>query len=851
MYKKLLSRKYAMFLFLTLISGITHLQAQTTLATGDISIIGFNSALTNRDGFAFVPWVDLAANTVIKFTDNGFNNTASALNTGNFRDQEQTATWTASSPVTAGTVITIEGNGSSATMLANTGTVTVTNSSGTVATSLNLSPGGDQIFAFQGGSYFTANSTSGTMAAFTVMLYGISFQGIVGASTWLSSGSAGTANSYLPTELASNSLFLGSSAYAGEYTGARTGLTIAQYKAAINNAANWTISGGVTTYNTTAMSIGSASISGHPSNSSICSGSNTSFTVTASNVVAYQWQVNTGSGFGNVSNGGVYSGASTATLSITGGTTGMSGYAYQCVVSGGSVTSNSATLTVSSPGTWLGASNSNWSNTANWSCGTLPIASTDVTIPSGTTFSPQIDLTTAICNNLTINSGATLAFVAGSNVLEVKGSITNNGTFTASSGTLKLSGTSQSIPGLAYKDLTISGGSSKTLAAAATISGTLTLTNGYLQLGANNLTLGNSATISGAGTSSYIVTNSTGALRIQDIGAGGRTGAVTFPVGTSTSSYTPVNITNIGTTDVFGVRVIPAVYKSYDASEIPNGAVQNMYNVDKTWIVTEGIAGGSSTTLNFTWYPADEQPGFTNSVCFGAHFYNGNWHPTASGAANYNGTSYDVSLTNVTSFSPFAIGSQSSILPLNLLSFTGKTNEGKTALTWVTTNEKEVAGFDVERSLNGSSYQRVGNVPARAGSSTLETTYNYTDNDQATGTVYYRLKMVDKDGSFTYSSVVRISASENRAAVYSLYPNSVKGNVLTLVTPLSGQPDAYVRIVDASGTVWHKEMIPAAVMNTGKVAITATSLPMGIYYLQVHNPKTGAVQLLTFRKEAF
>jgi hypothetical protein len=284
---------------------------------------------------------------------------------------------------------------------------------------------------------------------------------------------------------------------------------------------------------------------------------------------------------------------------------------------------------------------------------------------------------------------------------------------------------------------------------------------------------------------------------------------------------------------------------------VPSGAVQYTYNVDKTWLVTEGTAGGSNATLNFEWSSNDEQPGFNDGNCFIAHFYNGTWHATLPSATANGYDPYDISLTNVTSFSPFAIGSQFSILPLDLLSFTGKTNEGKTALTWVTTNEKEVTGFDVERSLNGNNYQRIGTVPARATNSTTQTTYNYTDDNQATGTVFYRLKMIDKDGSFTYSSVVRISASENKAAAYSIYPNSVKGNVLNLITPLTGQANAYVRIVDASGRVWHKEMIRSALLNTGKVAITTTSLPTGIYYLQVHNPTTGAVQLLKFRKEAF
>lgn len=91
-------------------------------------------------------------------------------------------------------------------------------------------------------------------------------------------------------------------------------------------------------------------ITQNPSVSTICSGANTSFTVAASGAgLTYQWQVNTGSGYVNVSNGGVYSGATTATLSITGATAGMNGYLYRAVVSGTcspAATSTGAALTI-------------------------------------------------------------------------------------------------------------------------------------------------------------------------------------------------------------------------------------------------------------------------------------------------------------------------------------------------------------------------------------------------------------------------------------------------------------------------------------------------------------------------
>lgn len=92
-------------------------------------------------------------------------------------------------------------------------------------------------------------------------------------------------------------------------------------------------------------------ITGHPANQSVCPGTNTSFTVAATPAgVSYNWQEDRGSGFVYLSNGGVYSGVTTATLNLTGVTASMNGYKYRAVVTcpdgGLPQISNEATLTV-------------------------------------------------------------------------------------------------------------------------------------------------------------------------------------------------------------------------------------------------------------------------------------------------------------------------------------------------------------------------------------------------------------------------------------------------------------------------------------------------------------------------
>ena len=95
------------------------------------------------------------------------------------------------------------------------------------------------------------------------------------------------------------------------------------------------------------------SISTQPANITVVAGNKASFSVIASGTsLSYQWQIDIGSGFANITDAGVYSGSTTATLSLSSITIGMNNYKYRVIVNGSvapAATSNSATLTVTAP----------------------------------------------------------------------------------------------------------------------------------------------------------------------------------------------------------------------------------------------------------------------------------------------------------------------------------------------------------------------------------------------------------------------------------------------------------------------------------------------------------------------
>ncbi|TCZ68363.1 hypothetical protein E0485_24370, partial [Paenibacillus albiflavus] len=150
------------------------------------------------------------------------------------------------------------------------------------------------------------------------------------------------------------------------YSGATTAtLTITGATARMNGYIYRVIASGLATpdaaSNGATLTVNSPpSIIAQPSSSTIAAGGNTTFSVLASNTTGYQWQVDQGAGYTNISNGAPYSGATTATLKITGATAGMNGYIYRVIASGLATpyaVSNGAALTVNSPPTVTGVTN--------------------------------------------------------------------------------------------------------------------------------------------------------------------------------------------------------------------------------------------------------------------------------------------------------------------------------------------------------------------------------------------------------------------------------------------------------------------------------------------------------------
>jgi len=366
--------KFNLVSILAFVAGLLMQQkiySQTTLAAGDILFTGYNSIpapVDNADIISFVLLRDISNNTVINFTDRGYfgNNTWQAVTS-----TEGTIRWTSGSFLPMGTEVQITALSAQARIpggsLTSNGTVVKTehfNSTyNNASTGMLLASTGDQIIAFQtnngdtspsspnavfiAGLHYTQCGSGGvntndnwdTAACFDSPTKSMMPPGLVnGFSAFKTTIPGGTTNNY-------SGLF--------QCTGAPYA-NAAAIRSAVMNRNNWLFSndGAGLAQPSGCQFIATCqapSVTAHPGNRTICSGSNTTFSITATGTsLTYQWQVNTGSGYNNISNTGFYSGTTTATLTVSGANATINGAVYRCVVTGtcGNATSNGATLTV-------------------------------------------------------------------------------------------------------------------------------------------------------------------------------------------------------------------------------------------------------------------------------------------------------------------------------------------------------------------------------------------------------------------------------------------------------------------------------------------------------------------------
>jgi|GEM_PF-1182517 len=415
-----------------------------------------------------------------------------------------------------------------------------------------------------------------------------------------------------------------------------------------------------------------------------------------------------------------------------------------------------------------------------------------------------------------------------------------------------------SIPAISLSKLIYDNSTGTTLAGALGITNQLSITGGSISLSNYDLTLSSSATLTTA-TGGKIVTDGTGALVIKDIGPGGKTGDVLFPIGPSTSTYAPVTVKNTGTTDDLSVRVSAGVLSAGTGGTAITSDV-----VNHTWHVGESTPGGSQLEMTLQWDGATELTGFGRTVSFIAHHTGSEWEQVALLNAAVGSNPYTLSANEISDLSPFIvadphanlgfsgpyIGAGSSgydmaeslpgYVPVELSTFSVREKDGIAFLQWRTETELNNYGFEIQRggSLSDDALLKIGFVEG-AGSSQIPRIYQFRDRLGDETRIWYRLKQIDRDGSHTFSPVICLERGmiPTRPEIAGVYPQPVRSAaMLELILP--DDTPLEIHVINLMGEIVcvpHTD--PSCEKGRHVFPLRFDGLPAGTYFLRVMTPE--------------
>ena len=187
------------------------------------------------------------------------------------------------------------------------------------------------------------------------------------------------------------------------------------------------------------------------------------------------------------------------------------------------------------------------------------------------------------------------------------------------------------------------------------------------------------------------------------------------------------------------------------------------------------------------------------------------------------------SYTVVVYYSDGCMDTSATVTPVTLHSFTGYYKNSSVHLSWVSASETNTNYYAVERSTDGKNFTSI--TTSFANEDRAGATYSYTDfANNETGNLYYRLRIVDKDGAVSYSKIVSVQLP---IANYQLaiYPNPVT-DILSLQIQNKRNETATIKIIDMAGKV-KTEQIAQLSAGTNHISLNISTLAKGSYEVVV------------------
>lgn len=181
---------------------------------------------------------------------------------------------------------------------------------------------------------------------------------------------------------------------------------------------------------------------------------------------------------------------------------------------------------------------------------------------------------------------------------------------------------------------------------------------------------------------------------------------------------------------------------------------------------------------------------------------------------------------------PVAVNQSSmGALPVCLSSFSANITKSGILLKWETASEIDNYGFEIECNTNNNGWETIGFIKGN-GTTNIKNTYSFIDKISKIGKLFYRLKQINNDGSFTYSQTIEISNEPKTFTLYQNYPNPF--NPTTQITYyLPYNTNVRIKIYDITGRELFTAVNEYQQSGIKTISIDCSNLTSGIYYYQL------------------
>lgn len=175
-------------------------------------------------------------------------------------------------------------------------------------------------------------------------------------------------------------------------------------------------------------------------------------------------------------------------------------------------------------------------------------------------------------------------------------------------------------------------------------------------------------------------------------------------------------------------------------------------------------------------------------------------------------------------------------LPVNITNIKAQQKNNDVQVQWTTVNEQNIDSYEVEKSSNAINFKKLETVLSN--STQPNNTYTVVDASVPTGTFYYRIKIVEKNGNNYYSKIVKITIGKNtNANIVNVYPNPVKGNTLQLQLMNVEQGEYVVRIINTQGQVVQQSTLQHTGGSATTSIVLSKAIAAGNYQLEMTSEK--------------